>query len=292
MGVLKTPIVNPASSSAKVATLPAKRFIRASSAIKPRIIGASFGEPGTGKTSWWLGAPGPIYVFSLDQGLEGVVEKYQEDKDIYVAEYNWAPFHTTSRDDVEIAADDKRMQNEACDLRDRILADFQLALDGDGKLAPARTILIDKLTDVWELFRYAEFGAPNDAPRNYPKLNQRMRRLLNMPKAYDCNFGVVEGMKDEWKTSAKVKADGSVKESPISTGKRVRQGFGETEGLVHVNIHHTRERNKAGETVFVLNVGKSRGPGAGEVQDGRFESTDFASFGMMLFPDSEDSDWV
>ena len=49
------------------------RFTKASTTLKPRIIAASYGEVGTLKTSFWLGAPGPILVQSLDWGLEGVI---------------------------------------------------------------------------------------------------------------------------------------------------------------------------------------------------------------------------
>ena len=65
---------------------PFNQFKRANEPSKPRIIGLSKGEVGTGKTSLWLQGPGPLVVFSLDEGLEYVVERYQDEKEIYVAE--------------------------------------------------------------------------------------------------------------------------------------------------------------------------------------------------------------
>ena len=255
---------------------PLDRFTLATEPAKPRIIWRSTGEPGTGKTSFGLGAPGPILVQSFDQGLEGVIEKFQDEKEIRVKEYAWAPT-------------DQLSQNEAIDLRDDFIADFEFALEH------FKTILWDKETDIWELFRYAEFGAPNDAPRNYPKLNQRMRKYINLPKATTLNFGLIQSMKDEWKTVSKVNSQGQVKDQGVNTGNRISQGFGELEGLVHVNLHHRRQRVKTDdggtESQFWTDVGKSRGPGARSVQDKSFEDLTFSMLGQLLFPDTDETNW-
>ncbi len=152
----------------------AARFTKSSdTADKQRIIGGSYGEVGTLKTSFWLGAPGPILVQNLDNGLEGVIEEYQKTKDIYVENYN------ANTDGVD--------QDEAVIERDRFILDFEEAITGG-----IRTIIWDKETQVYELFKYAEFGAPSGAPANYYPLFQRYRRLFNMAKASDINFGVIQ----------------------------------------------------------------------------------------------------
>jgi hypothetical protein len=243
---------------------PFSRFVKADAPYKPRIIGRSAGEPGTGKTHFWLGAPGPIVVMSFDQGLEGVVEKFQDLKDVHVAQYDWSPTEELS-------------QEEAVELRDTFTKDFEHAIQH------ARTVIIDRESDLWELFRYAEFGAPNDAPRNYPQLNQRYRRLINMPKSTDINFGLIQGMKSVW--GQKAKSSGGL--TPFDTGERTSAGFGELEGLVHVNIEHVREDGE-----FKIRVGKSRGPGAMEVQDQEYAGLTFAEFGQLLFPDSDEDSWT
>lgn len=245
----------------------ADRFVKADQDVKNRIIAASFGENGTGKTSFWLGAPGPIVVFSIDQGLEGVIEKYQNSKDIYVKQIEWAPTETLD-------------QSDAITLRDGFEEDFEYTL----KETDARTILIDKESDLWELYRYAEFGAPKDAPLNYPALNQRYRRMVNLPKAYGVNFGLIQGMKDAWvpKVNPKTGAQGAA-----SSGDRKRWGFKELQDLVHINIEHTRVDGE-----FGIAVGKSRGPGSASVQDKTFLDCAFIDFAQMVFPDSEESDWV
>lgn len=240
------------------------RFQRATNEIKPRIIGLSIGEPGSRKTSFWLEAPGPIVVFSFDKGMEGVVERVlneNPDKEIYVSEYEWSP--TADLD-----------QKEAVDLRDKVEEDFQHACQS------ARTVLIDKEQDLWELMRYAEFGAPNDAPRNYPALNQRYRHLINMPKSLDINFGLVEGMKDEWvsKTNVKTGAKGAV-----ASGNRIRAGFGELDGLVHQVLFHSG----TGPSTWQVEVGKTRGPGGHEIAGQEFPNLTFPEYAALVFPGTE-----
>jgi hypothetical protein len=243
------------------------RFVKATEDCKPRIIGASFGEEKVGKTTFWLGAPGPIVIFNLDQGLEGVVEKFQVEKDIYVSEIKWAPT-------------DQLDQDEAIELRDTFAADFEHIL----KSTDAKTIIIDKESDLWELYRYAEFGAPKDAPLNYPSLNQRYRRVMNLPKAYGVNFGLIQGMKDEWapKVNPKTGAQGAA-----STGARKRWGFKELPSIVNVNIEHSRH---AGE--FRIAVGGTRGPGSENVADQTFTNSSFVELGMLMFPGTSEDDWL
>lgn len=243
------------------------RFVKADQPVKNRLIWASVGLPGSGKTHFALTAPAPIVVFSFDRGLEGVVEGFQESKEIYVAEYDWSP-----TEDLD--------QQVAIDLRDKVIEDFEDAVQ------KARTVIIDKETDMWELFRYAEFGAPNDSPRNYPALNQRYRRLINMAKASDVNFGCLQGMKAEWaaKVNKKTGAQGAA-----ATGQMIRAGFGELEGLVHVDLLHTYDK---AEKSYIIEVGKSRGPGGFNVQGETLAGIDFPTLAQMVFPDSEEDDWA
>lgn len=252
---------------AKSANPLAARFEKSAGLIKHRLIARSFGEVGTGKTHFWLTAPGPIVVQSLDQGLEGVALDEYAKKDIYPIEYDWSPTGDTSQDEAE----------ELCK---QFVEDYEYALKH------ARTILWDKETDVWELFRYAEFGEPNDAPRNYPKLNQRYRKVVNMAKATDVNFGLIEGMKDEWVTVKKRKASGETVESGAASGRRKSAGFGELDGIVHLNLFHERKDGH-----MILNVGKARGPGGFEIQDQAFTDLSFAEFASLVFPDTESTDW-
>jgi hypothetical protein len=242
------------------------RFPKARSAALPRLLWASNGEVGTGKTHFGLSAPGPIVVQSFDHGMEGVVESFTEHKDIRVCEYEWAPTNETFS------------QADAIALRDRFIEDFIFAVEH------ARTVLWDKETDIWSLFRYAEHGGPSANPLNYVQLNQRMRKYVNLPKSRTVNFGCIQSCKDEWRSVGATTPGGKSKGE--STGGRIRAGFPELPGLVHVDLVHTREGG-----IFTTTVGKAHGPAAKAVCDKSFEDIDFMTLGMMLYPSTDVGDW-
>ena len=143
------------------------------------------GYAGSGKTEFWLTGPGPVVVQSLDWGLEGVVEKFQDTKDIRVIDYDWAPSAEDEQTDC--------FKDQAIALRNKFMEDFLFAC------RHARTVIWDKETDVWNLVRYAEFGAPKaDVPRDFDKANQYMRKYVNHPKKLTINFGLIEDVREEW----------------------------------------------------------------------------------------------
>lgn len=252
-----------------------QRFERAQAEFvfdKPRTIGLSSGEAGSGKTSFWLGAPTPILVQSLDKGLEGVVERFAKGRTIYTAEYNWSP-----------GADDFS-QHFAQETRDKIIADYIYALENG-----VRTIVWDKETDIWEVFRYAEFGKPSAAPKDYAKLNQRYMSIINKSKDHPVNFGLIQGMKNEWGTS-------ETTGKPTPTGRRVRSGFDRLDEIVFTEILHRRESG-----VFTVEFGKVRqnthlqgqkltwGPSPDPENPRDF--ADYAGFGGLLLPNTKSGDW-
>jgi hypothetical protein len=248
---------------------PLDRFRMTTALAVPRIIAASVGGPGAGKTRFWMTAPEPVVFQSLDWGMEGVVDKFQEDfaeangrlKQIRVRDYNWAP----------TAEDEKQdgFQQEAIKLRNEFIADFLVACEH------ARTVVWDKETDVWNLFRYAEFGKPKgDQARDFDKANQLMRKYINHPKKLTINFGLIQDVKDEWVSQNK------------KSGAVQRAGFREVAGLVHVDLWHDRREGK-----FFTLVGKARGAGAADVQDKEFENLTVTTLGMALFPETDVEDW-
>lgn len=246
------------------------RFQRASDESRHRLIGASSGEVGSGKTYFWMTARNPVVFFSLDLGLEGVVDPYLQKnpkKEIRVWEREWMPTEETS-------------QEEAITLRDEFLADFEYAVQNVGN----GTVVLDKETQFWELFRYAEFGAPNDAPRNYPALNQRFSRVINIVKATDANAGFIQAMSDEWVTVKK--REGGTKGQ--FSGNRQRDGFKKLAELVHLDLFHRRD-----EGDMWVDVKKSRGPGAMDVQDQSYlaSETPFADLAVLIFPETSQEDW-
>lgn len=241
------------------------RYIKADATYKHRIIAASYGEVGTGKTSFWLGAPGPIVVQTLDQGLEGVVERFTADKEIYIATY-----------DIGQEVGGEYTQELAIAACDKFVEDYEHAL------RTARTIVWDRETDMFQMFSYAANGTTDAygaaTPKDWDKLKGRIRRMIAMAKASDVNFGMIQGMKNEWaKAGAKMG----------QTGNRVRSGMDDIDALAHVNIEHTRDNG-----IFGINVGKSRGPGSMDIQDKSFQGVSFVEFAQLVFPDSTEESWL
>lgn len=256
---------------AKTVTDPYSRYIRATTDVKPRLIAASFGEVGTGKTSFWLGAPGPIVVQTLDQGLEGVIETFAADKEIYVAEY-----------DLGQKVGEDYTHAKAVEARDKFIVDFETAI------SHARTIVWDRETDVFKLFFFAEFGT-DDAfaaapPKDWDKLKGKIRRLISMAKASDVNFGLIQGMKNEWGQKVNNKTGAK---AATQTGNRVTDGMEGVDSLVHINLEHTRANGQ-----MSITVGKSRGPGGREVQDQTFADITFSDLAQLIFPGTDESDWA
>ena len=251
----------------------ASRFTRADAPAKQRLVWAGYGEPGVGKTRFALGAPGPLVIQSCNRGLEGVVERFQKEKDIYVKEYEWAPAPGAILE-----------QQAAIDLRDQFIADFEFAIGA------ARTIIWDLESEVWDIFKYAEFGfSEQGVPKDWDALKARIRRLINMAKATDINFGMLQGMRNEWVPSINKKTGAK---GITQSGRRIRAGMDEIEGLVHINLYHERVKVPGEPSKFQFEVGKARGPASEDVQDQTFEGLDFKDFAMLVFSDSKESDWV
>jgi hypothetical protein len=244
---------------------------KAGTTAKQRIIWASFGEVGTLKTSFGLTAPGPILLQSLDRGTEGVVDVYLKkledegrEKDIYVVPYD-ANTHGATQDSAEETAV-------------KIEVDFEQAIENG-----VRTIIWDKETQIYEIFKFAVLGAPTDAPAAYYPLFQRYRSLINKAKDADINFCVIQGMKDRWGQTMK----SSGKMGANKTSDRQRRGMPEIDELMHINIEHVLVDGE-----FYMNIGKSRGPGGRDIQNTTIPYCEFSTFAQMVFPESEESDWV
>ena len=253
----------------------ASRYTRAAYPIRPRTIARSVGEVGAGKTRWWLNAPGPIVVQSFDKGLEGVIEEFQDGKEIYPIEYDWRPVVGTTS------------EQEAQTLRAQFEEDYRFALKH------ARTVVWDKETSVWQLYRYAEFGGPSDKPKDYDALNLRYMNLINEAKEVDVNFALIQGMKDKWGTKKVTNQQGQQKEQPFQTDDREAAGFRRLDELVFMEINHRCELTDEGPR-WTLELGKCRQNKSMQYQS--YDVTEgsglsFAEFGQLLIEGSEQGDW-
>ena len=270
----------------KKAVSPFAGYERATATFTPRIIMLLTGEVGAGKTDFALGAPGPIVVHTFDQGTEGVVEEHvARGKEIYLAKYDLG---------VEVGAEVTHQM--VLELRDQFIANFE------ADIARARTIIIDRETDLWNYHVHAETGTDDKfaaaSAKDWPKIKAKLRRLTSMAKASKINLIYVQGMRNTWSKVVNPKTGNT---TSVPDGGRQPDGMDSVEADVHIVADLKRVDQAEGPSKFFLHVGKSRGPGSRLVQGQTFEvvkpnDEDVAEFGFkefaqLVFPDTDSSAW-
>ena len=245
------------------------RFVRQTEPAQRRLILALDGLEKHGKSEFALTAPGPIVVLNLDTGLDGVIQKHQAKKAIYVVNYekrNAGPMNDDPPWDV------KDWQQSA--------DDFTTAL------GEARTVIVDTCTEWWEMVRVARFGRVLMVPPvAYPPVNAEFRRLLNRAYSSKANVVFVHKLKEVYDTKIIPSKDGP-KEVSIRTGTYERAGFRDMGYIVQVNAR--MERRVDG---FHLVVADCRQNPALAGLDFPEPVANFASLARAVFPDSTEKDW-
>jgi hypothetical protein len=239
------------------------RFAAISEAVNYRLIFRSYGPEKVGKNHFGFTAPGPIAVLSFDIGLEGTVEKFlREGKDIRYVEYEFA------KNDCS--------QEAAQVMVEQFMVDYALALK------VARTVIIDTETELWDLFRYAEFGVnqqgvSTDKPKDYVKLNSKYRDFIQ--QAYDggVNLQLIQKVKERWKTNEKG--------SPVPSGNFEPSGFKEAGYIVQASLRHLWDKEQ-GFGVEIMNCRQNMGL-AGET----FWNTSFPELATMVFGEESEGSW-
>lgn len=235
---------------------PTSRFQDLNTEIPRRLIWRSWGPEKSGKNHFGLTAPGPIYGLYFDPGgLEGMAEKFTVPplgpKEIKVIQYRFNKKHNT--------------QEDAKAIKKQWLEDYEVALNR------AKTIQIDE-TELWEVFRFAEFGRESARGREYGPLNGEYRGLIQ--DAYDAgiNLQLIQKTKAEW-----------VDDKP--TGAMKPMGFQQAGNIVQVNLEHSWSLESGFMTTVVLcrqNMAIS-----GE----EYPELTFEQLGQLVYPDTSEEDW-
>lgn len=225
--------------------------------IPRRLIWVSSGREKCGKNHFGLTAPGPIYGQYFDPGgLEGVAEKFLTEplgpKDIKAVYYKF-----NKREDE---------QSHAKDVKAQFIADYKRALKH------ARTIQWDE-TEFWEVCRFGEWGRESARGREYGPLNGEIRGLIQ--DAYDAgvNLQLIQKVKEAW-------------ENDQPTGKMVPNGFKGAASIAQVNLSHAWSLEDGFQTT-ITNCRQNMTVAGETVTD-----LDFTTLAMMVFPDTDESDWV
>jgi len=197
---------------------------------KLRLIMRVGGLEKDGKTHFALTAPGDIGVIDLDRGLEGVIQKFVNDKDIYAVNFRDMPIAT--QDDHEA--------------RWTAFEDAYGVLLKDPKI---RTIIWDTDTEAWEMIRMAKFGRLTKIKsHHYGEVNAAFRNLIDRAFDADKNLIMIARYKKQY-----------VKKSPTSddsawNGAYEAGGFTEAASIVQVNLRAKLIEDEDGELMPSITV--------------------------------------
>ena len=242
---------------------------------KPRLIYRSWGEEKTGKDHFGLTMPGPYVKHQFDPGgLEGVADKFLDQKEMRIFGYKRLAKRKFKDKDSALIA-----WNEAKRQRDEFIENLEISL------RLARSISIDE-SEAWELFRFAEFGNPSNAPKNYELLNDDYRDVIQMAVDARINLQLVQKLKNEWGNYDDYNADGKKIKKPYQTGNRIPTGYGELQYIVQANIQHvwTKER---GFWITVVNCRQNMAVGGKE-----YEGAEFSDLATEIFPQTGVENWI
>lgn len=228
------------SMERKRVTTKAPAFIRATSAVKQRLILNIQGVEGSGKDHMALEYDrGPIYIHSFDQGLEGVVQKFQNKREIY-----WAEYELTIQPG---EATDREVGEAANTVWEQFKANYR------DSLSSTRTegmVIVDTGTESWELLRLASFGKLTQVmPHHYAKPNAEYRDLVR--EGYDAtNVVWLHKMVDIWENYT----DSKGQEKGRKTGEKGFKGMNDMSFLVQGNVQTWMERRDSGGCDFHCTV--------------------------------------
>lgn len=248
-------------------TIKGTGFTRAKEAVKRRLIMALDGKEKSGKSDFALrDTPAPIAVINTDIGLDGVIQKFQHDKEIHKSD------HILS---FPAGGDAKAIATKADAVWIKAKRDYFGALE-----AGVRTLVIDTATELWEILRLARFGKLTQVmPHHYGPVNAEFRNLIDRAYDYNSNVILIHKLKKEYKEGK----DG--KGSP--TGRYERAGFNDTGYRVQINARTRR----TGDGEFYLHIDDCRqNPDLFDV-DFTAPMNSFTFLAAAVYPDTSPEDW-
>jgi hypothetical protein len=232
-------VTRPSKGAAK----PSSGFVQASGPTIHRLIVSAEGQEKSGKNHFSFTAPEPIFMHSFDIGNEGVVQKFQAQKRIMIAEYELT---------VQPGEAEPREVAEAADVVwEQFMANYRdgLASCGSG------TTVIDTSSEAWELLRLSRFGKLTQVlPHHYGPVNKEMQGMVREGFSHNCNVIHLHKQKPVWENY--IGTDG--KEKGRKTGEMGRVGFSDMPFLVQLNVECRRTDLDGGGSDFEIFIGDCR----------------------------------
>lgn len=244
-------------------------FTRANTPVKRRLISAIDGIEKSGKSHVMLTMPEPLAIIDLDCGLEGVIQEWQENKEIWTIDAGGVKMQELRDMKPEDAA---RIADKAWE---RVKRGYLAAM------GEARSLGIDNATELWELLRMARFGKLDHVkPHHYGPVNAEYRDLIRI--AYDqdrTSLMLLHKVKDEYADDKR-------------TGQRIRAGFSDTAFIVQLNATCYREIMEPFPDCFHMTVTDSRHNPQLAGTDLSGHDLNFQQLAMQVFVGSNERDWL
>jgi len=239
-----------------------KGFYKAEKSQLRRLVISVEGMEREGKTSFALSAPGPIALFDMDIGLEGVVDKWVDEKEIYIASFDYRD--ATDQDEWEA-------------MWNRMRGSYLTAL----KDKSIRTLVWDTAGEAWELCRLARFGKLQQVrPHHYGPVNAEFRDMIRKVYETDKNLVMVHKMKP---TYVDVKGTGEA----TRTGEWERAGFSDIGYLMQMNLRVWRNLDEG----FGLTIRDCRQNASVAGIDIMEPMNTFPFVAAQVFPDTSTEEW-
>ena len=254
-------------NNATTTSLKGTSFVRANSQAKQRIILAIDAMEKCGKTHFALTAPGPIAYINNDMGLDGVVQKFQKEKEIWVASYKLS----SSINGLSV----EKTAELAGAMWEKFTSDYMGAVN-DPQI---KTVVLDTATEVWDLLRLANFGKLKQVNKfEYDVPQSIFREMIRLAEDTNKNFVFIHKVKDEWVNDK-------------STGNKKRAGFAGTGYLVQANARLWKNNEDGFPDKFKITLTDCRQNPEAEDVELSGEAANFSTVAQLVFPDSEPGDW-
>jgi hypothetical protein len=154
-----------------------------------RLVAAVWGEPKTGKTTFALTFPEPIFYFNLDWGLDHHISK-NEGREIYRADY--------------LSVGPELTEVEAENMLKSFETDYAAALR-TGRDKQGGTIVIDTSTQLWQLVSKVFLDDIKKKRKNqevypfdYGNANAYFQNLVNQVKKTPMNMVLIQRAREKW----------------------------------------------------------------------------------------------
>lgn len=239
---------------------------------KRRLVASISGLDKSGKTNFALTAPGPIAYANYDTGLEGVIHKFESNKQVYRNDYRVV---------VPPGAGVQQVAEVGNEVWERYKKDMRAAWKSD----VIRSTVVDPESETWELIRIARFGKLTQVmPHHYGPVNAEYRNFINEVYDTDKNLILLGRLKEEWENQV---VNG--KEVGKKTGKLERVGMKDIPYIVQVNAiaHHDSETRQF--SIEIVNC-RQNPDLCGFVLPQ--ELCTFQQLAMLVYPDSTEEEWA